>query len=244
MGIGNYIAGEDELRLLPTLCDPGRLALDVGANFGAYSYLMRNLSRRCIAFEPNPTCARWLRKVFPEVQVEEVALSGGSGETQLVVPRKGDIQIEAGGKLIEHADRDFIGLSSNLNVTTRSLDSYRLNDVGIIKIDTEGHELSVLEGAAATIDHSLPRFIIECEERHRKDALASVMEFFRPFRYKTLSSTSRGNYAIVHHAAEVHSQGYGQNYLFIHDDDPISDRLYFSKPTFAAFHAFVPRPHN
>ena len=56
--------------------------IDVGANRGVILAEMCRVAPggRHIAFEPTPIKARWLRKKFPEVQVEEVAVSDVAGE--------------------------------------------------------------------------------------------------------------------------------------------------------------------
>ena len=55
---------------------------------------------------------------------------------------------------------------TDVDVVMRPLDSYDFRDVGLIKIDVEGHEEAVLAGARATIAASRPILIVEIEERH------------------------------------------------------------------------------
>jgi hypothetical protein len=52
-----------------------------------------------------------------------------------------------------------------------------------VKIDVEGHELSVLNGATALLDQSPPVFLVEAEDRHRAGATQSIFEFFRSRAY-------------------------------------------------------------
>jgi FkbM family methyltransferase len=54
--------------------------------------------------------------------------------------------------IIEH--HDFTG--NHILVTVRSLDSFDVQDVGLIKIDAEGYEVPVLLGARRTIEKSKP----------------------------------------------------------------------------------------
>ena len=54
-------------------------------------------------------------------------------------------------------------------VRCRRLDDFGLEPVGVIKIDAEGHELTVLQGARALIERDRPSFLIEAEERHKKE---------------------------------------------------------------------------
>ena len=41
---------ERELWLVRFLCDPRKVAIDIGANMGVYSYFMRKFSRQVIGF--------------------------------------------------------------------------------------------------------------------------------------------------------------------------------------------------
>jgi hypothetical protein len=60
------------------------------------------------------------------------------------------------------------------------------DDVTFVKIDVEGHELKVLEGAVGVFKQSHPIFLIEAEERHRPDAVRSIVQFFSGHDYEGL----------------------------------------------------------
>ena len=48
--------------------------LDVGAAYGNYSYHLIKLTRRCVAFEPNPTIHQLYTKNFPKAEAHLAAL--------------------------------------------------------------------------------------------------------------------------------------------------------------------------
>ena len=48
------------------------------------------------------------------------------------------------------------------------LDEYNFSDVNFIKIDVEGHEHEVIEGARETIKKFKPTMVIEMEEKHNQ----------------------------------------------------------------------------
>ena len=53
-----------------------------------------------------------------------------------------------------------------------------------MKIDVEGHELNVLNGAVELLEHSQPVFLVEAEDRHRSEAIRSIFEFFENRFYR------------------------------------------------------------
>lgn len=56
-----------DVRLVASLCDPDRVSLDIGADFGEFTIAMLASSRSVIAFEPRPAQARDLASMFDAV---------------------------------------------------------------------------------------------------------------------------------------------------------------------------------
>jgi hypothetical protein len=56
--------------------------------------------------------------------------------------------------------------------------------VSFVKVDVEGHELNVLNGAVDLIERCQPVFLVEAEDRHRPDATRQVFDFFRGRDYR------------------------------------------------------------
>lgn len=162
---------EPEMAMLPRLCLPDRVSVDIGANFGIYSYYMLKHSRRCVAFEPYPRLAKLLRRGLGErLEVHEFALSDRSGIATLRASfdQTGHNTIEP-SNLIEAKVLDPSSLVT-IDVRVARFDDFDLDPVGFIKIDVEGHETEVIAGAAQTIERDLPALLIEVEEQHRTGA--------------------------------------------------------------------------
>jgi FkbM family methyltransferase len=167
---------ERELTLVPRFISPESVAVDVGANVGLYTAVMARHAGRVLAFEPHPGCAAHLRAVrIARCEVIEAAVSDRDGEARLRVPYEGGAEVHALGTLAEQntlAERNGV---RSLTVATARLDSAlaaRLRPgetVGFVKIDVEGHERAVVEGAAATIERHQPVLLIEIEIRHGSD---------------------------------------------------------------------------
>jgi len=177
---------EPEIQLLPYLCDKHKISLDIGASGGSYAVHLVGLSKTCIAFEPIPKAALWLKKklVFPDnskLRIEMVAISDSSGTAELRIP-----SIDAGRSTLCITNPvEGLGPVEIVSVHTRTLDSYHFDHpVGLIKIDVEGHEEAVLRGARALLHSDHPALIIESEERHSPDAVRRIAAFLIEFGYK------------------------------------------------------------
>jgi FkbM family methyltransferase len=158
--------GERELGLLPYLLDRRRNSVDVGANKGVYTYWLQRYSRHVWAYEPNPKMFRVLEAgARGNVTVSPVALSNENGRATLRVPRTAKGYSNQGASLNHRKVGADYG---EVEVETRRLDDEGLRDVGFIKIDVEGHEFAVLEGAGALIARDRPTLLIEIEEAHNK----------------------------------------------------------------------------
>lgn len=155
---------EPECRWLRLIGPCRGIAIDVGANYGLYSYALSKLYSRVVAFEPNPKAVMLLHAwKCPNVDVVETALSSEEGDSTLYVPVENRFEMLGWGSL----DPDNCPGATHFTrfaVHRRSLDSFGLNDVGFIKIDVEGHELQVLQGAAETITRYKPNLLIEVRQ--------------------------------------------------------------------------------
>jgi len=117
------------------------------------------------------------------VTIHEVALSDQNGEAELFIPQ-GDTGSVHGLASLEPQLPSSIDRVISINVPKARLDTVVEGDVAFLKIDVEGHELSVLHGATGLIDRCQPVFLVEAEDRHRAEATRSVFEFFQARSYR------------------------------------------------------------
>ena len=177
-------SAEQELLYLDRIVPQGSVTIDVGANCGLYTRKLARLSRRVYAFEPAHKMADLLRRTSASnVSVHEIALSDQTGGADLFIPR-GEYEMIYGLASLEPA----VGASNRevvaVNVPTARLDAIVHQDVAFVKIDVEGHELNVLNGAVELLEHSQPVFLVEAEDRHRAQATRSIFEFFGTRSYR------------------------------------------------------------
>jgi FkbM family methyltransferase len=151
-------------------CRGGTVAIDVGASKGFYSYVLARNAAKVLCVEPNPSVARYLRRVLPKnCEILELALSDSDLNCRLRIPTSADGRdlhylgtIEAGNPLANYETEELPVAAATMDSLFRTLDS----QVSLIKIDVEGHELAVLHGGPRVIENHLPVMLIEVEMRH------------------------------------------------------------------------------
>ena len=179
---GRY--GEVELHLLQFLSSRERDAIDVGANDGSYVHFLRRYSRRVIAFEPMPGLAQALIRKFPhDVTVESIALSDAVGTVALNMPVVDGVVVTGCSTVSETALKTYADHRA-IQVPMNRLDNVYRGDVGFIKIDVEGHEQAVLDGAVQTIVRCRPRMLVEIDDRMAPGGLARASSYFKDLGYR------------------------------------------------------------
>lgn len=172
MAYGEFSQGEAQL--FTDLIRPGAVVVDVGANIGAHTLLFSRLvgpTGRVLAFEPQ-------RLVF-QLLCANVALNG----IENVYCSQTAIGAEEGTVTLATADpnkeQNFGGLSLTAlaaeqgeKVAVRPLDA----DCNFLKIDVEGMETEVLEGARTAIQRSRPFLYVENDRVENSPRLLQTIE--------------------------------------------------------------------
>ena len=148
----HFLRGEPELRMLRFLC-PRRVAVDVGANIGTYTYFLRRHAKSVVAYEPNPTLAARLERLYPDVMVRKVALSDRAGTVKLTIPVVNGLPAHALGSVKPASSQD---ATLEYEVTAKTLDAENVRDLGFLKVDAVQHDTEVIKGALATIARYRP----------------------------------------------------------------------------------------
>ena len=197
---------DSEVRLLPLLVEPGDTVCDIGANRGLFTYWLLRRGARVLAFEPNPSLVRILKLRFPgetrsgALTLFETALSADAGAAVLHIPRDLSPLATLDGDLAEQVE----GPTDDVRVAMARLDACVSADVSFIKLDVEGHEVKVLQGARGIIVASRPTFLIEAEERHRPGAVAAVRQVLEPFGYRGFFRLDGGMRPVAEFDPAVH----------------------------------------
>ncbi len=150
---------EPVLGQVRTLVAPHQAAIDVGAWYGPWTHWLARVCRRVVTVEANPELAGFLTRMAPpNVRVVAAAASDVAGTAELWLPD--------GGKGTEgRASLSPRGMGGRtVGVDTIRLDELDVADVGLIKIDVEGHELAVLRGAEGLVRRWRPTLVVEIED--------------------------------------------------------------------------------
>ena len=180
-----------ELRALTQTLRSTDIAIDVGANKGSYLWsLSKAVPRgRVVAFEPQPLLADYLRQAcqragLTNVQVEQLGVSNDEQRRVLAVPGSG---ATSPGASFEAAVRDR-ETCKTIEVDVVTLDQYfehAKSRIGALKIDVEGHEMAVLQGARELLTIHRPMVVCESERRHMSSgSVADVFAFFSELGYE------------------------------------------------------------
>ena len=172
---------EIEMAILPALVDRTREAVDVGANIGRYTLPLSQLAHYVHAFEPHPRLAYVLSAALRDnVRVHQALVSNAPGTLALSTPIVAGTPSEGLSRIGNFADGLVV---SQMAVEAVMLDELADRPIGFVKIDVEGHELNVLEGAQNLINAKQPVILIEVEDRHRPHAVHSVRTFMESRNY-------------------------------------------------------------
>jgi FkbM family methyltransferase len=183
-----------------TLVDDWRRAIDVGTNnaCNAIHYAKRFSTVEC--FEPTPLAQQlWTNTVrdnqVTNVKLHTVALGERQTFTEILThPKNG------GHNHLAHFDKnprakEERNSRERVQVQVETLDSFGFQNVGFIKVDVEGYEKFVLEGAQALIAQSRPTIQLEIvSQQCRKFGYLAedMIEWVRSWDY-TVVSKNRGN---------------------------------------------------
>jgi FkbM family methyltransferase len=130
------------------------LAVDVGAHVGLWSKSLVQRFSRVVAFEPLPQLRACLERNVTSDRLQVVPMALGNDHGCVAFDYD---EAHTGATHVAAGRRGLIPLGK--------LDDFGLDGVDYIKIDVEGFELSVLQGAEATLRANKPIVIVE-EKMH------------------------------------------------------------------------------
>jgi FkbM family methyltransferase len=206
---------EPELAVFPQFVRRGMLAIDVGANVGLYSLAFLRRGATVVAIEPLSRYAHDLNRLairFRRLTVCQAAASDTSGQSTIRVP-VGDTDLAGFATLRP------ISTAHNVeSVRTIRLDDLELSHVSAIKIDVEGCETAVINGARRLIDAHRPFLMVEIEQRYISQPIFDVIRMVEALGYSAFFLQSGSLRPAAQFAVATHqSAGSGRyinNFIF------------------------------
>jgi len=144
-----------------------RVCLDIGSNVGQWTRPLTKKFQSVICFEPNPN----FRECFVRNITEKNVILWPYGLSD----REHRAQQDFNSTVLRQEDGD---------IECRTLDSFGINNVDFIKIDVDGFEVPLLEGARETLTRNTPVINIEMKRDKRIDTVKQAEEILKELGYQ------------------------------------------------------------
>jgi len=183
--------GSDYNSLCSKFIRPGSTVLDIGANLGSWGLEIARMHPNCEihAFEPQKKkfyqlCANIYINDLDNVTAHRVAMTDSAAKE---LPFIINFDSNNGSSRLEcEAIRSFgCALKSKVMVPSCTLDSMNLTNISFIKMDVEGHEISVLKGAVKTLkNNNYPMLAFESwDDPWAKDIQNELLDYVLSLGY-------------------------------------------------------------
>lgn len=149
-----------------------RVCLDIGSNIGQWTRPLSKKFKSVVCFEPNPNFRECFKRNITErnVILWPYGLSDGAHKARQ----------DFNSTVMQHGDGD---------IDCRTLDSFGLTNVDFVKIDVDGFELPLLQGARRTLTQNEPVINIEMKRRKRPDTVKKCESILNDLGYRFAKST-------------------------------------------------------
>jgi FkbM family methyltransferase len=199
---------EPELNGLEAVVRAGDDVLDIGASLGMYTVPLADIvgrDGRVFSFEPQRrgVATIGLLRLLTGAHrgmTRRVALGSRAGHGHIAVPFLRGFPIFGHGHIAEGADDDAMRQHRSrtlIETVDEWCARHDIRHVAFIKVDVEGFEPAVIEGAVAVIDRDRPSLLLEIEDRHLarygRDAagfLAEIRERWPEYRMHVWSGSA------------------------------------------------------
>ena len=144
-----------------------RVCLDIGSNIGQWTRPLAKRFKSVVCFEPNPN----FRQCFEKNIQEKNVLLWPYGLSDKEHKAKQDFN----STVLHEEDGD---------IDCRTLDSFGLTNVDFVKIDVDGFEIPLLNGARETLTKNDPVINIEMKRDKRTDIVVKCESILKDLGYE------------------------------------------------------------
>ena len=173
--------------------EPG-ICVDIGANIGNHARAFSPHFEKVYAFEPNPLTFALLNfnvKTFSNIETFAIALSDKADKQPFSI----DMHNSGKSKLTDSS----VPEASDVIVNTTTLDEFmgaRESRISLIKLDVEGHEPRVLQGAKHCINTHKPIIMTELLEEQIIDNTSATLTFLQSCGYTEFWYANHHSYMV------------------------------------------------
>lgn len=160
----------------------GKLFVDVGSNVGVHSINASRKFKRVISFEPYPPASAYMEEAVDLLQIKNISL-----RNMAIGNKEGTINLRISPNPGGHSISENAPLRQTKRVIQVALSTLtkQLQDepqIDLVKVDVEGAELQVVQGAEAILDRILA-WIIEVHSHDIEDK-QYFSQYFREHGYQ------------------------------------------------------------
>jgi FkbM family methyltransferase len=198
--VGPRHLGRDHISDIKLLCHGNvETIFDVGANVGqaALGFVEEFRRARIFSFEPFPASFAKLKQNvarFPQVVPRNVALGDRPGKATLRVQHGSELNslLTPASDATRHISAVAMAAEGECEVAVNTIDESfeqeRVSKIDLLKIDTQGFELKVLEGATGALKRRLIRVILLevnfVPLYQAQPSLGELLDFLGPHSYR------------------------------------------------------------
>jgi len=224
MGIGTGSrTGSGEVASV-RLCASNATIFDVGANVGQFAKLVQSTIKpgRLICFEPGRQTFSKLKENVRDAELINIALGAKPDVLNLYYDEPGSGMASLTKRELAHFGLEF-SMSEQVEVDTIDRVCVRLgvDRIDLLKIDVEGHELEVLQGAASMLERRairLVQFEFGGSNIDTRTYLRDFFYFFSRLNMMLYRITPSGHLHRITGYREIHEQFRTTNFLAINHD--------------------------
>lgn len=181
---------------------------DIGSNTGSFIFLpLLNSTIHCYAFEPNPLAYDalveniQLNNLSDNVKSYNVGVWDSEKQMELKIPKD---TTDSGLATFGNDPSRFIYDDKSGEFTTHTIDcitidgifeQLNLESLDVIKIDTEGAELSILKGGEKTLREFKPTILLEFDDKnttqfgYRRDDIIELLKTYGYTNFQLLAAS-------------------------------------------------------
>ncbi len=224
-----YVFGDYELptiRFLRSVLRPSAVCLDVGAQMGYLTLAMATAADRSTivhSFEPEGNNAKRFRENIQlngltNVTLHQTAVSTVDGALKLYLSNDRNAGTHSTVYIESNVSTEFVEIPS-VRLDTFA-NSQNLSSIDMIKIDVEGAEIDVINGAIGVLAHHKPIVITELSDhlqQARGQTCTEFKELMQKYGYTPYSINDNGTLR----SCPMQAPHVNDNIVFVHTDSPL-----------------------